>query len=107
MIYTKDDAYELGRYLENNLAHYTVEYSALGGIEQASIIIKATDDPKETWINGIFRNSRHAMFHLTHDSKIELFAGHHSMPKFRKRKTKSTEHAAELIINYFKQLKTS
>ena len=40
------------------------QVSTLGGVARSSIIIKISLDPKSKWYNGIYENSRYAMWHL-------------------------------------------
>ena len=60
---------------------FHVDVSRLGPVP--SIIIKVGLDERDTWINGIFQNSRHAMFSIHGDMKLEMFTCW-SVPKFRK-----------------------
>ncbi len=80
----------------------SITFSDLGGPERASLIVKATYDWEFQWQNGIFQNSRYAMFRLGHDGSIELFSSGSGMPRFRKQKVNSLADAAKKIVNYFK-----
>lgn len=83
------------------IQHCYVEKSTLGGVDRASLIVKASLQGKSDWKYGIFQNSQYAMFHLTCDNKLTLFSSGMNMPKFRKCKVKSLQHAAEKIVYYF------
>lgn len=106
-LYVKTDANNLASLLRTLLdpasviGYFDVSYSALGGEDRASIIVRATSQKKEDWSYGILHNAHYAMFSLTYDGKIELFAKHHESPKFRKCKVKSLQDAAGKIIAYF------
>lgn len=60
-----------------------------------------TADNKENWINGIYHNSRYAIFSLNCVGKLELISKGLGMPKFRKCSVKGSIHAAEKIVKYF------
>lgn len=47
--------------------------STLGGDARASAIIKLSLDPKSKWPNGIYQNSRYAMFDIDRQGTIENF----------------------------------
>ena len=85
----------------NTIQHCYVQKSTLGGVDKASLMVKASLQSKNDWMNGIFHNSQYAMFSLDADDKLTLFAKHHTMPKFRKCKVKSLQHVAEKIASYF------
>ena len=69
----------------------SVNRSTLGGEQNASLIVKVSLDPKEEWINGIFHNSRYAMFSVG-GGKIEMFS-YNKTAKFRKANASSVEEA--------------
>lgn len=75
--------------------------STLGGENQASLLFRGSLQGKTEWINGILHNSQYAMFSLHSDNKLTLFSSGMNMPKFRKCKVKSLQHAAEKIVAYF------
>ena len=82
-------------------APYTfVEGSVLGGLSRASMIIKVSLDPRSKWKNGIFHNSRYAMFHLGRDGALELFSKRYDLPKMRKSKATGIPDAARRINAY-------
>ena len=91
-----EDKVELVELLEGVFPHYYVERSNLGGEENASLIVKVSLDPPEEWINGIYHNSRYAMFHIG-AGKVWLFS-QSKTEKFRKCNAKSVEEAVNKII---------
>ena len=91
-----EDKAKLVELLEEIFPHCYVERSTLGGEENASLIVKVSLDPKEEWINGIYHNSRYAMFHIG-KGKIEQFS-RSKTEKFRKCNANSIEVAANKII---------
>jgi hypothetical protein len=92
-IQDKDKLVEL---LNGIFPYYYAERSTLGGEENASLIVKVSLDPNEQWINGIYHNSRYAMFHIG-AGKIEQFS-RSKTEKFRKCNADSIEVAANKII---------
>ena len=91
------DATKIKTALEEHFPHVDVEFSTLGGEERASIIIKVSLDPKDTWINNIFHNSRYSMFHFGSDNKVEQFGKHYQLSKFRKANVKNLDQVIEKI----------
>lgn len=78
-----------------------VQVSTLGGKERVSILMKLSLDAKETWVNGIFENSRYMHFHISKDGAVEQFTRQYTIPKkFRKIKVKSAEELAQKINKY-------
>lgn len=69
--------------------------SVLGGSE--SLFVRLSLDSKDSWANGIFQNSRHAIFEVRGD-KLSLIAKHYELPKFRKSKVKDSEDVALKIM---------
>lgn len=66
-----------------------VKYSALGGPRNATIMISLSLDPKESWSNGIYQNSRYMQFRVEQDGVIEQFSKSYKVPlKFRKQRAK-------------------
>jgi len=74
-----------------------IDESSLGGI--TSKFIKISLDSREEWSNGIYHNSRYAIFYIR-DEKIELTSKHFNMPKFRKCKVKSDADIIRKLIKY-------
>ncbi len=91
-----EDETKLIELLSGIFPYYYVERSTLGGEENASIIVKVSFEAMERWINGIYHNSRYAMFHIG-EGKIEQFS-RSKTEKFRKCNAKSIEEAANKII---------
>ena len=89
---------------DNVIQHCKVSLSTLGGDDKATIFLHLSADNKENWINGIYHNSRYAIFSLNSDSKLELISKGLNMPKFRKCKVKGTHHVAEKIVKYFNMI---
>lgn len=84
-----------------NIQHCYVDKSCLGGADKASLFVKASLQSKNDWNYGIFHNSQYAIFSLHSDDKLTLISSGMNMPKFRKCKVKSLQHAAEKIVAYF------
>lgn len=80
--------------LANNLkeifAEVKVSESYLGG--HRSVFVHASLDPKATWANGIYHNSRYSIFCLS-DGKMEQISRNHTLPKFRKATIKDMDAA--------------
>ena len=93
-----EDREELVTLLVQEFPYFNVSRSTLGGEERASIIVKVSLDPKEEWVNGIYHNSRYAMFHIG-AGKIEQF-NKSKTEKFRKCNAKSVEEAVNKIITW-------
>lgn len=85
--------------LDNNgvIRHLKVSESSLGG--HTSLFVHLSLDYKDEWVNGIFHNSRYAIFSLA-DDKVELISKGLGMPKFRKSKADDVVKAAEKIVKY-------
>ena len=78
-----------------------VRRDTLGGEARASLMLVIGFDPKETWVNNIFENSRYARFHLHHDGKLEMFV-RSGVAKFRACRVKNVEHAAQKLVAWIK-----
>jgi len=77
------------------------QVSTLGGVNRASVIIRVSLDPKSKWANGIYQNSRYAMWHLGGDGTLEQFqVSYHLGKKMRKQKATSIRDAAARINKY-------
>lgn len=59
----------------------------LGGEDNASLGIAISLDPRDTWQNNIFENSRYAKFMLNADGGLSRISGWNT-PKFRAGKVK-------------------
>ena len=79
--------------------------SSLGGLHRASVIVRLSLDPKTKWTNGIFHNSRYALFHLHNDGSLELFSKGYDMPKMRKAKATGIPDAVRRINEYIAKAK--
>jgi hypothetical protein len=77
------------------LAEVAVSWSNLGGIP--SIFLHLSLDSKSDWINGIFYNSRYAIFTIHSDMKLEQISRHCSLPKHRKCKIDSIQAITDKV----------
>lgn len=95
--YTQADAEELNRLLLTNPMFPVVQVrlDTLGGAHRASLMISLSMDPRSTWTNGIYQNSRYAQFHIN-DGKIWKLSGY-GTPKLRKSVVVSVEAVAKLL----------
>jgi len=83
--------------------YVTASVSQLGGPARASATVKLSLDPKDSWVNGIFQNSRHALFSVDpRDMSIEMFSGS-KVPKFRKARFKTPAEAIAKIAKWAKE----
>lgn len=109
MIYkvrTLKDADALARHVSSVLGeipYKDVSASTLGGLARTSIIIRVSLDPRSKWNNGIYHNSRYAMFHLSPDGTLELFSRRFDLPKMRKTKAKSIPDAVKKMKDYLRK----
>ena len=68
-----------------------------------SVFFKVSCDAPESWINGIFHNSRYGIFHLYSEGgklKLELTSKGLNTEKFRKATVKSEEHAINKVLEW-------
>ena len=68
-----------------------------------SVFFKVSCDAPESWINGIFHNSRYGIFHLHSEGgklKLELTSKGLNTEKFRKATVKSEEHAINKVLEW-------
>ena len=77
------------------LAEVVVSWSNLGGVP--SIFLHLSLDSKSDWTNGIFHNSRYAIFSIHADMKLEQISKHFSLPKHRKCKIDSIQSIADKV----------
>ena len=76
-------------------------YSTLGVERDASILLAVSLDPKESWSNGIYENSRYMRFHIQQDGVIEQIRVSHKIPsKFRKVRAKTMDDIIAKINAY-------
>lgn len=99
MAYTVTDAAEILSGLQKHFPAVSAQLSTLGGPENASVMIKLSLDEKETWINGIYENSRFSMFSLN-NGKLEQFAKCSKLSKFRKSTIKSNDDVVSKIVSW-------
>lgn len=64
-----------------------VNRMTLGGEERASFSISISLDPRESWANGIYQNSRYRQFMVNADGSLYEISGY-GTPRFRKTKVK-------------------
>ena len=80
-------------------------YSTLGGERDASIMVAISIDPKDSWGNGIYENSRYMRFHIQPDGVIEQFRISYKIPlKFRKVRAKSLDDVIAKINAYLSKV---
>ena len=96
---TQDNANQVHAALAH-LPYATVQFSTLGSVEKASILVTISKQKKEDFPSHILQNSNYRMFHLTHDMRLESFSGYNTN-KFRAGKVKSVEHAIEKLKTWF------
>lgn len=78
----------------------TGNYCALGGIVDVSFRVSL--DKKETWVNGIFENSRYSIFtYIPTDGKL-LQNSCYKVSKFRKTTIKDESQVLEKILVWAK-----
>ena len=83
-----------------NAPYVHAEVSTLGGASRASLIVKVSKDDRQAWVNQILHNSRYAMFYISNDGTMELFAKHYLMPKFRRTKVNTIQDIVNKINKY-------
>lgn len=74
-----------------------IRISSLGGKDNLSIFVAISKDEPETWVNGIFENSRSAKIRIGNDGEIEQISGWKL--KLRKSTVKDVYKAIEKINN--------
>lgn len=105
---TRKEADAIARWVNRELGgipYKDVRASDLGGLERMSIIIRLSMDPRSKWNNGIYHNSRYAMFHLSRDGTLEMFSRRYDLPKMRKTRVSTLPHAMVKIKEYLKKAK--
>jgi hypothetical protein len=101
MIFDPDDKSVIALFQNQIKAPYTyTQISTLGGKDRASVIIKISLDPKNSWSNSIFENSRYFMIHLSRNGEMEMFHRYYKLGKMRKTKVTSLKQAIEKINKY-------
>ena len=81
------------------------QVSTLGGVARAAIMIRVSLDPKSKWANGIYQNSRYAMWHLGRDGTLEQFSVNYRLKKMRKQKATSLPDAIARINKWISLVK--
>jgi hypothetical protein len=77
-----------------------VSRSTLGGEDRASLFIKVSLDPKETWQNDILENSRWALFGVQRGKLYMVTGSYDRIPKFRKVDAKSVTNIINKIMTW-------
>ena len=80
-----------------NAAHVKRSESSLG--PSTSVYYHISLDPRETWVNNIFHNSRYLILCLR-DGKLECISKGLNMPTFRKCGAADEEQAAARVNAY-------
>ena len=80
--------------------YLSIDNSTLGN--SSSIFFKVSADAQESWINGIFHNSRYGIFCLR-DNKLELISKGLNTTKFRKCKCNDEETALTKIQQWMEK----
>lgn len=81
-----------------SIPYVDVYVQNLGGIP--SIFIQLSLDEKNSWNNGIFHNSRHAIFAIHEDMKLELIAKSYQVSKLRKSKIQTIDNILSKILQW-------
>ncbi len=79
--------------------------STLGGPERPTIMISASLDPQDSWVNNIFQNSRYLQLHIDEKGVLECFSQDYRLKAkigaaFRKTRVKTPEEAISKINAY-------
>ena len=85
--------------------HFFRSESTLGN--HTSVCFKVSCDSQESWINGIYHNSRYGIFFLREEKgklKLELTSKGLDTIKFRKATVKSEEHAINKILQWMSNI---
>jgi hypothetical protein len=92
--------------LETEVPHLSVQKTTLGGPNRGSLIISLSLDPKETWANKIYENSRHMRFHLDYTGCLEQFQKYYKIEKkFRKSRVKTANDVVKKVRKYLDEVK--
>ena len=82
------------------------QVSTLGGVNRASAIVHVSLDPKSSWVNGIFQNSRYFIIRVDRDGTMEMFSKSYRLKdKMRKSKVASIPLAVAKINKYIAGVK--
>lgn len=106
-IFDTNTASELVTKLEKGIKvpFIKIQKSTLGGKDKPSVLVTISLDPKESWANGIFENSRHMRFHVNLPNVIEQFQLSKIKTKFRKTKAKNIDDVVKKIKEYVEKTK--
>lgn len=106
-MFTIDTAQDVVDTLKSKISAPVVmpKYSTLGGDRNVSVLLSISLDPKDSWSNGIYQNSRYSQFHIFQDGVIEQFGMNYKIPvKFRKTKVKSIDDVVKKINDYISKV---
>jgi hypothetical protein len=97
---------DVEKFKESIKAPYKYAYlSTLGGDERASILLRVSLDPKDTWKYDIMENSRYMHFDIGRNGSIDQFKKAYTVKKkFRKTRVKSLDDAAKKINQYIEEI---
>jgi len=98
---------KIDKYVEGKVkaSYVHSQVSTLGGVSRAAIIVRVSLDPKSKWSNGIYQNSRYAMFRLDRNGTLEQFAQSYLLKKMRKQKATSVPDAIARINKYLSSVR--
>lgn len=72
--------------------------STLGGKEQASVLLRVSLDPENTWNNGILENSRYALFSIDRKGYVDAFTQSYKIAnRFRSGQAKNIDDVINKI----------
>jgi len=102
-----DTAHKLAKRIDKEVKVPFVQsqVSTLGGQYRPSVMVRISLDPKSSWTNGIYQNSRYSQFQIAHDGVIEQFSYYGLSKKFRKTTFKTPDEVITKLNNYIGQVK--
>lgn len=80
--------------------HVRAHKSTLGGAHRVSVLVTASLDPRETWVNGILQNSRYFTLHILTDWTIEEVVRVARELPFRRSKAKGIDDVVARVNKY-------
>lgn len=97
-LFLYDEANDSIGYIKSHLSAPFISghVSALGGKDRSTIMLAIALEPKATWKNGIFENSRYGQFSIDYTGTMELFSSH-GTAKFRKTKVKNVDEVIKKL----------
>lgn len=96
---------KLKKVLPSKVPWFDLSQSNLGGPANASLTVRFSLDPKGSWSNGIFQNSRHGLFSFHgREKEIEYLSGHSLPEKWRKARFKSADDAVQKFMAYIDRI---